>query len=95
MVLIDYSMQEQVYSILEKRDDRDSMVTLEDYIYDFKNALERAREFSDDDFGSPNEIEEPVVSLSAVRGILRDFFRRNVGNIAHQIIAFPEEEKNE
>ena len=75
MILVDYS-KGHGYSILGECEGCGNMVMLEDYIDDFKNALSWALDFSDDDFDNPDEMEEPVVSLAAVRAILRDYANR-------------------
>jgi hypothetical protein len=72
MVLVDYS-KGHGYSVLDECPGCGKVTVLEDDIKDFEIALTWVRDFADDDFDNPGEIEEPVVSLSAVRAMLRDY----------------------
>ena len=94
MVLVDYS-KGHGYSILDERVDGGEVMVLSQDIKFFENALTCLRDFADNDFADPTEIQEPVVSLSAVRAILRDFSNRILANLAQLVPVEPEEEKSE
>ena len=81
MVLVDYT-KGQGYSILVKTGMHGDMVTKEKDIKDFDFALSGAQDYAADETETTWEISEPVVSLPAIRAILRAYAKKIVSYAA-------------